>query len=184
MKIILPALSELRLPPFLKKIALNRLSRATAAAFGRPAPALKGLSFNESLGKFALFTQEEAGKAALSKEALPVVQARLYGSGFAWGRLLRRLLHVTGRQEAMALGRVLYRALEIDFEGNSKGEITIRRCFFSNYYSSQVCGVISALDQGILAGLSGGGRLQFYQRITEGAKCCKACLLRKENLDE
>jgi hypothetical protein len=177
---LLPAISGLRLPPFLKKIGLNRLSHATATAFGCPAPSLKGLSFKEGLRIYALFTRQAVQKGAFSKEELPAVQARLYGSSYRWGRRFRRVLHITALAEVMALSRILYRALEIDFEGTSQGEITIRRCFFSNFYSPEVCGAISDLDQGLLAGLSGGGRLQFYQRITEGGKCCKACLFLKE----
>jgi hypothetical protein len=58
----------------------------------------------------------------------------------------------------------------------SHGEITVRRCPFSDVYSVEVCRLVGALDSGLLAGLSGGDRLEFTQRITEGAPCCLARL--------
>lgn len=177
---ILPAISELRLPSFLKKTGLKRLANATAAAFGRPALSFKGLSLEESLREYARFSREAAEQAFLNKEGLPGIEARLYRETYRLGWWLRQLLHITTLEEAMALGRILYRALEIDFEGDSTGEITIRRCFFSSYYSPEICAAISALDHGILAGLAGGGDLQFYRRITAGDKYCKACLQLKE----
>ncbi len=80
----------------------------------------------------------------------------------------------------MVMGRILYRALKIDFRGISSGEIEISRCYFSQFYSPQICELISSLDEGILAGLAGDGRLTFSQRITEGRDCCKALFVSAE----
>jgi hypothetical protein len=74
----------------------------------------------------------------------------------------------------MTLGRFLYGILDIDLEGSDNGEITVRRCYFSSFYSPQVCQIMSAMDRGLLAGLSGTGELVFSQRITEGPTCCRA----------
>ena len=52
----------------------------------------------------------------------------------------------------------------------------IPKCFFSAYYSGPVCRVVAALDQGLAAGLSRGGRLTFVGRITEGNAACRAIL--------
>jgi hypothetical protein len=41
-----------------------------------------------------------------------------------------------------------------------------------------VCALVSALDRGLLAGLTCGGELEFRQRITEGADSCRACVRR------
>ena len=176
---LLSILSNLSLPPFLKKIGLNRLSKASAAAFETTAPSCKGKSYEAGLQKYALFTRDEVEKAALSEEELPKIQARLYKSGYKFGKRLRQLLHLNNLEEVMTVSRILYQTLEIDFQGNKNGEITIERCFFSKFYTPKTCEVISALDQGILEGLAGEGRLQFYQRITEGDGYCKACLLLK-----
>ena len=77
-------------------------------------------------------------------------------------------------EEVMIMGRILYRVIGIDFQGTGEGEMIINHCFFSKLYSSQVCQVISSLDQGVFVGLSGGRQLVFSQRITEGQPCCKA----------
>ena len=76
----------------------------------------------------------------------------------------------------MALGRLVYAAIRIDFRGTELGDVTVNRCFFSSFYSAQVCQVISSLDAGLLAGLTGGAQLTFSERITEGADRCRACL--------
>ena len=74
----------------------------------------------------------------------------------------------------MIMGKILYEMLGIEFLDTGQGTITIPKCFFSQYYTDQICQLISALDEGVLAGLSGGGRLDFSQRLTEGNDCCKA----------
>jgi len=76
----------------------------------------------------------------------------------------------------MQMSAVIYKMLKIEFHGDSHGDIVIKRCFFSTYYSSNVCHLISALDEGLLAGLSGGGQFSFSQRITEGYSVCRAYL--------
>jgi hypothetical protein len=80
----------------------------------------------------------------------------------------------------MEMSSILYQILGIDFEGDTSGEVTIKKCFFSDYYSQQVCQIISSLDEGVAAGLSGGGNLSFSGRITEGKDCCRARLAMPE----
>jgi len=55
--------------------------------------------------------------------------------------------------------------------------VIIKYCGFSRFYTGRVCRLISALDGGTFAGLSGGGKLEFSQRITEGHDCCRGRLL-------
>jgi hypothetical protein len=74
------------------------------------------------------------------------------------------------------LSRVLYRILGIDFEGRLDGGVTIKLCAFSRHYTGRVCRLISALDAGAASGLTGGGILEFKERITEGRDCCLARL--------
>ncbi|MDD5190764.1 MAG: hypothetical protein PHE50_06965, partial [Dehalococcoidales bacterium] len=89
-------------------------------------------------------------------------------------------LHVRTMDEVMQACGVVYKALKIDFRGSAGGQITIGSCFFSSFYTAHVCSIISSLDEGLIAGLSGGSRLEFEQRITEGKPCCKARLLPQE----
>ena len=74
----------------------------------------------------------------------------------------------------LRLGKILYRMLKIEFNGSAEGEVVIRHCFFSPYYTPEVCRIISALDEGLLSGLSNGGQMVFKERITEGKTCCLA----------
>jgi hypothetical protein len=79
-------------------------------------------------------------------------------------------------EEVMALGQILYRAIGVEIQGDSQGDLIVKRCYFSQFYSGPVCDLISALDDGVFSGLSGGGRLAFSERLTEGRECCRAKL--------
>jgi len=74
----------------------------------------------------------------------------------------------------MRAARLLYGTMGIDFRGSDDGNILIGKCAFSDFYESRTCALISALDEGLLAGLAGGGRLEFSERITDGQSRCRA----------
>lgn len=160
-------------PEFIKKKKLNELFRLTADAFQSGLPELRGLSFAEGLSKYALFTKEQAESYLQSGRPLEGVKCRLYQNSYNFGQSLRKGLHIITWEEAAAALKVIYKLIGIDFQYDRQGEIIIRQCFFSKYYSGEVCKLISSLDEGLAAGLSGGGRLCFNQRITEGGSCCK-----------
>lgn len=176
MTILLRSLAILT-PAFIKKKLVQRLLQLTAAAFGAPAPSLNGLSFNDSLTAFAIFTKDEAETALRSGKDMRVIQGALYHRAYELGAQCRRWLWIREMDDVMAAARMLYSFCKIDFQGVPDGSITIGRCYFSDYYSSAVCQSISALDAGLLAGLSGGRRLTFSQRITEGSAACRALLV-------
>jgi hypothetical protein len=155
------------MPQCVRKRVLDMLFERTAAAFGQPVPPLRGLSAEQTLQAFAEFTAHAAGTTA---------PRSLFEVGFVPGRWLRRAFGVASTQDVMDAARVVYRVLGIDFAGDSDGEITISQCFFSRVYPPSVCRVMSALDAGLLAGLSGGRQLVFSQRITDGYPCCRAVL--------
>jgi hypothetical protein len=113
-------------------------------------------------------TADESGRD------LAEVQRRLYDGAYRIGQELGRTFRVANTADALAAARLLYRALGIDLRATPAGEVTVHRCFFSEFYSSPVCQVIASLDKGLFAGLSDGGQLSFTQRITEGSDCCKA----------
>jgi len=137
-------------------------------------PRLRGLSRGQCLLAYARFTAEQADEALRRGEDLPALQARLYENAYRLGRTSGVVLRARTVADVMALGRFLYGILDIDFIGNDNGEITIGRCYFSDFYSPGVCQVMSAMDRGLLAGLAGGGELAFSQRITEGHAGCRA----------
>jgi predicted ArsR family transcriptional regulator len=163
-------------PAVARRAALRALFATTAAGFGYPVPPLDGLDADALLRRYALFTSEQAEAALRDGRDLPALQDRLERGTRALGARLRAGLRLRTTEDAMAAARVVYGLLDIDLRGSGRGEITVRRCPFSEVYSAEVCRLVSALDAGLLAGLSGGDRLAFTQRITEGAPCCLARL--------
>ena len=161
-------------PAAVKRQVLVQLFRATAAAFESDMPSLRGLSLEQCLQAYARFTTEQAKDALRRGDHLPELQERLYENAYRLGRMPGGALRVRSVDDVMALSHFLYSILDIELDGSDSGEITIRRCYFSSFYSPEVCQVMSAMDRGLLAGLAGGGELVFTQRITEGASCCAA----------
>jgi hypothetical protein len=166
------------LPPFLKRKHFRRLFLITAESFGATLPALEGLSYEAGLRLFVSFTRENALKA-LAGNGAEAVGDRLYRSARALGEELRRSLGVRTSADVMAAARVLYRAIGIDLRGDPGGAVVIRSCRFARDYTPEICGLISSLDRGILAGLAGGGELRFSRRLTEGHDSCRAVLGRE-----
>lgn len=175
-------LAERYMPAFMIKREIRNLFQLTASAFARRAPSMNGSSVDDCLAEFALFTKTSVDQASNRDEEIAVVQDRLFQQAFAYGRLWRKRLGITTMGEVMRAGRMLYRAVGIDFRGTDRGAIEIGKCFFSQYYSPATCRVISSLDTGIMAGLSDGKRMTFSQRITEGSDFCKAQVSMEERV--
>lgn len=169
------SLARLGIPDFIKKRKMAELFELTARAFKCEKPELKGLSYQELLVQFATCTAAWAEKCVDAPEA---VKARLFKEAHVMGRDLRRQFRIKSLTEAMELSRIIYGLLGIDFNGGADGAICIKSCFFSRYYSASVCRIIAGLDEGLVAGLTGGERLMFKQRITEGLPECCAYLER------
>jgi hypothetical protein len=174
-------LAEMYLPVFMRKRELKVLFALTAAAFGRTAPSLTGLSLDECLIEFARFTKTCVDEMGDREEGDDTVQERLFQKALEYGKLWRKRFGVTTPSDVMRAGRILYRAIGIDFRGTDRGFIDISECFFSRFYSPATCRVISSLDAGIMAGLSAGNLLSFTQRITEGCDSCKGQMTMKDS---
>lgn len=187
MSILLKILPH-NLPAFIREEILTGLFQATAEAFECPVPAVDHLSFDECLRTYALFTSEQSGKALRSGGDIATLKIRLYRNAYPLGAKLRQWFAVDTMEEVMELGQILYRAIGVeivgdtrgDAQGNIHGSLTVKRCYFSQFYSAPICDLISALDDGVLSGLSGGGRLAFSERLTEGKAVCLARLLSRE----
>ncbi|HMA54714.1 MAG TPA: hypothetical protein VKT17_09640 [Acidobacteriota bacterium] len=173
-------LARLYLPAGLRRRKLEELLLLTARAFDAPPPALRGLSLDELLRKFAEFSNERAARILDAQARLAETERALFDGASRLGQEIRGTLRVSSPREAMTAARILYRSLGIDLRGGPGGEIVIRRCYFSGLYSSDVCRLMSSLDAGILSGLAGGGGLRFAERITEGRDCCRARFSFKE----
>jgi hypothetical protein len=172
---LLLAASRIYLPRTLQQNRLNELFMATADAFQRQLPQLKGYSPDQILTEYALFTAGNA-EETIKQGNMHGVKTRLYVNARQIGQKIRRELNIHTLQEVMQACGVIYKALKIEFCGDLQGQILIKSCFFSSFYSGDVCRIISSLDAGLVAGLSGGSGMEFSQRITEGNTYCKAIL--------
>lgn len=160
-------------PAGFKRRELHNLFRLTASAFGSPFPRLAGLSFDRCLSEYARFTRSEAVKVCVPGGDKEGAAERLFQGGRMLGGRIRRLCLVATFEDAVQAMRILYRTIGI--HSRSEGcTMTVSSCYFSSTYSSEVCSLVSALDDGIFSGLSGGGRLKFNRRLTDGSACCSA----------
>lgn len=166
------AVASVYLPPFVKRRKLAELLELTAEAFGAPAPDVRHQSAAERLRTFAAFSNEHAEVAC--EAGGDDVARRLRAAAYDMGAGVRRVLRIRKREDAMRAARLLYRTLGIDFRADAYGRIVIRSCYFADWYTPRVCALMSALDEGVLAGLAGEGRLEFSARITEGCRRCEA----------
>ena len=168
------SLARLYLPASLRRRKLAELLRLTARAFDAVPPPSEGLSLEDLRRLYAEFSRQAAERALSRPDTLAATEQSLFDGALDLGREIGRELRVSTPREVMAAARVLYGALGIDLEGHPEGDIVVRRCSFSGLYSPAVCRVMSFVDAGVLAGLAGGGRLEFTARLTEGALCCRA----------
>ena len=165
--------------PFRKKILRNLFS-ATAQAFGVDPPPVKGLSTGRLLQAYAVFTREQSEKLWTENRDQGEVERKLFQNALDLGTALRQRLRLRSREDVIRASRMLYRVLGISFEGRPDGRVIIRDCYFSRFYTGRVCRLVSALDAGAAAGISGGGKLEFSQRMTEGHDTCRASLAFEE----
>jgi hypothetical protein len=127
----------------------------------------------DRLAQFAAFTCEHALRAL--REGDPEPERLLHRGAFTFGRELRRRARADSERAALHLARIAYRSLGIDFRARGN-ESVISRCWFARCYSAPVYRFVSALDRGLICGLTG-FRMIFTGRITE---CCETCRGRLE----
>jgi hypothetical protein len=170
------AAARVALPLGARRREIRRLLARTADAFGRPLPPWEARSARGLLTQYALFTREQAEAALEGLGDVQTLERRLFAAASALGAGYRLRLGVRCFRDAVAAARLIYAALGIDFSSGPDGEVEIRRCAFAAFYTPRICALISALDRGLLAGLTAGGELQFRERLTEGAPACRASL--------
>jgi hypothetical protein len=170
------SIARIYIPAFIKKRKLNELFAMTAEAFHSDPPEIQNLSCPDCLRAYALFSKAKAGEIIRSHKDTEAVKKRLYQNAFQLGKKLRKQFRIHTQTDVIRFSEILYSILKIKFTGGVSGEVVIEHCFFSSFYTSEICAIMSSLDAGIAAGLSDGGRLAFHARITEGDKCCRATL--------
>ena len=154
-------------------LELRILMWQTAKAFGAEVPKAAGRSTPELLKAYAQFTAKEAMRAIRHGDNLETLHQKLYQMTYTLGSRLRRWLRPKDEKDCLAIVILLYRNIGIQVE-ESPGTICVRKCYFSDFYTPEICSVISAIDQGIFAGTYQGGKLTFCERITEGCDVCRA----------
>jgi hypothetical protein len=163
-------------PDPVRRWVLRALFRATADAFEEPLPDLRGLSNERLLHGYASWSNRLAREVLDDPSRRDGAERRLFANTERLGRRARRMLGVRTTSEAMHVARRVYELIGIDLTGDERGRVVVAGCRFATTYSPDVCGVMSASDAGLLAGLAGGGRLTFTERISAGAPACIATL--------
>jgi len=134
------------------------------------------LSNQELLDMYARFTAGAVRRAINNGQDMKQLHQRLYRMARYLGTQLRRWLKPENKRECQAVIALLYHNIGINIKESSPGKFTVQKCYFSTFYTPDICAVISAIDQGIFAGIYGRGKLTFRERITEGRHTCKASL--------
>ncbi|MCD8335677.1 MAG: hypothetical protein LUD18_00090 [Lachnospiraceae bacterium] len=166
------------------RLEIQILMRQTAKAFREDGCASKSPLFRKHsrdccLNTYARFTADTARRAINNGQDMKHLHHRLYHMARHLGTQLRRRLKPENDQECQDIIALLYRNIGINIKESSPGEFTVQKCYFSTFYTPDICAVISAIDQGIFAGIYGRGKLTFQERITEGRYACKAFLFSK-----
>lgn len=175
---------EKHTPDRIAAIEIQILMSATERAFGRRGPAVWFRTPRRARSLYAAFTtsclhdsgvrsrdsrpQADSRMQAVKREALRR-EARKLGSA------IRRVTGFRKKKDLTRLIFYLYKTIGIRMSGELPGDITVSRCFFSHCYTPRDCAVMSLMDEGVIAGICGGGRLVFSERLTEGCGRCRAC---------
>jgi hypothetical protein len=169
-------------PSFLKKKGLKELFISTAKAYNKNIPSLKGISFKKSLQIYAQFTKSEVENYISDGGDIGILQKEFNKHAVILGQKIRTKLLINTYSRAVSFFELLYHFIDIDLKISEQGEVTVKQCYFSDYYNPQICEIISAIDTGVFEGLTGGCKIEFYQRITGGHNCCKAKIFLKDNV--
>lgn len=173
---ILLLLLRVHIPMALKKKKIKVLFEMTGNAFQCDTPVLNGLSYEGLLREYAMFAKIQSEMAIAGSGDIRQIKESLFQNALVEGARLKRKLRLKGMKDIIEASRLFYKILGINFRGNENGEIYIGRCYFSEYFTPEVCRIISSLDEGIAAGLSDGKKIYFNYRITEGRNCCYAVI--------
>lgn len=146
------------------------------------APEAGGLEQRRAAMAAAQNARVEALVVALGRdEAVRLGRSSLYEVGVGLGREVRRRLGVGDNpRDLVRAARVLYRVLGIRFgvewEGGGRAVLLVDRCALADSYSEEACLVLSAVDEGVVKGLSPRVGMYFEERIAAGAPRCVACI--------
>ncbi|MBO5995259.1 MAG: hypothetical protein J6Q41_07080 [Firmicutes bacterium] len=167
---------EGRTPGWLAVMEIQILLNITAKGFDVPGKRVIGLSREKALRAYAEFTRDCMNMEYAEPE-------KLYQEAYKAGERIRRFTGFSSREDLERLVFYLYKNIYISMKGELPGEITVTDCYFGHVYSAEQCELMSNVDSGIIAGIFGGGELEFTERISEGCGRCRACF-KGGNADE
>ena len=175
---------------------LDRVERATTAALdalvAKHAPGkvagLKGAVAGTGGGlgqrRSAMASAHKARVKALVEalgrdRAVEAGREALFPVGKRLGEEARSELSVgDGPDDLERAARILYRALGIDFTlerpGGGTMVMKVHRCALAAGYSAEACEILSAADEGVVAGLNPRYAMRFEERMTSGRAECRA----------
>jgi len=171
---LLLTLAEIWIPGRVRADKVRELAARTAAGFGVAPPTLAGRRARRVLEGYARFTRDCADRAVASGADLAVIRGRLRREAFLFGLSLAVTFKTRGARQAARLVRLAYKAVGIDLRAGPDGDIRVARCFFKDHYGPETCALIASLDEGLMAGIWGEGRLEFSGRMTSGRDECRA----------
>ncbi len=162
-------------PEFIKKIEIQILLNTTAKGFGTRAIRVWDKSYKGALAIYKEYTKYAIKYSVKCDNKDGFNSRKLYYYAFKTGSLVSLITGFTEKDDIERLVFYLYKNIEIDMRGNIPGNIYVSKCYFAKSYKPYECRIMSLVDSGVIAGINGGGRLGFTQRITEGCSNCKAC---------
>jgi hypothetical protein len=176
------SVARLYMPRRLRLEKLHELFKATADAFGVVPPDIMNQSYSQCLQSYAIFTRDIAKEAIDKRRDIEAIKKSLYKNARKLGGEARHRFRVSSPTEARNALKIVYKSLRIEFVCDSDEQVTIPRCYFSRFYSAEICDLVSALDDGLVAGLTNGGDIEFTRRIPEGCDSCRGFLFLGEEV--
>jgi len=171
---LLLTLAEIWIPGRVRAAKVRELAARTAAGFGVAPPSLAGRRARPVLDGYARFTRECCDRAVAAGADLAAIRAKLRREAFLFGLSLAVTFKTRGPGQAARLVRLAYKTVGIDLRADRNGNIRVVRCFFKDRYGPETCALIASLDEGLMAGIWGEGRLEFSDRMTSGRDECRA----------
>jgi hypothetical protein len=118
------------------------------------------------------------------EEAIRAARKALFRTGLEMGREARSRLGVgDSLQDLIRAAGVLYRILGIEFtviDAPEGRRLEVHRCPLASWYSHEACLMLSAVDEGVVSGLSPEAAMRFTEYISGGAPHCVALISYKE----
>ena len=123
---------------------------------------------------------EELIKALGHEHAMELGYKTMFNEGLLLGKKFRKLLGVgNSLEDLITAAKILYKVLGIEFrvkEYENGMCLVVNHCSLSKYYTSDTCKVLSGADEGVVQGLNPHIKMNFTERMTDGASCCMASI--------